>query len=934
MEAARFALVEAAFHRASQVSGEARARTLAEICGDDHELRRELDELLAAAEREAPALDRPAGAFFGDAMPREEVPGYRLLRQIGRGGSSIVYLAEQQGEGFSRRVALKIVNWEQDPAFVRRFRVERRILAGLEHPGIARLYDAGITPSGRSYLAMELVEGENLLEYCRRTPAALRTRIELFLGVLEAVGYAHAANVVHRDLKPANILVSERGEPKLLDFGIARLHEDGGLETTHTLHRAMTPAYASPEQVRGKAVDARSDIYSLGVVLYELLAGRRPYRLADTSRETLERAIREQEPDRPSTAVVAEGDSADKGTTGGTWTDRTRRRELRGDLDAILLKALRKEPGARYASAADFAADLRCHLEGKPVRARRGSLPYRLGKVARRRRGVLVNLALVAVLVTGAWLWAPRRVEHNAQPPDPPPRPFPFSSGNAPPIEELERRFHSAPSSVEAGAALALALEREGRRKEADLIVVRLRQIPDKAEAPLTDYVEATFAAADKQPQRALVLHTRALENAVAQGRGELVAQIRASRGRLLAVLGRREEARREMEAARAAFVAAGDQASLARVLNDLAVEYAQAGEIEEAERMLEAALVATRAASPNNRGATFLGNLATLAQMRGRPDLAETRLREAIAVFREIQRPARLGSMLMALASVLHELGRPQEAREALEEALSILRREDAQNNNLAGALYARGSADLDAGKLDRIEATATEIDAAAQASARQLDLAVAEALRGQLAAARGDAASARQHLTEAHRLFAESGETDSLTQVALLRAEVELEAGHPAEAARLAAEAVARWRGHGANWAVFKADTLLARIDAAAGRTASARRRLESLGPGAERSPSAYLRLDFFAARAEIFRAEGSLPQARRDLETAIALAGTSELKVDEFRLRLMLAEVNRRGGAATARDAATSIATEAARLGLHGIAARARRLAGELL
>ncbi len=392
MDAARFALVESAFHRASQVSAEARERTLAEVCGDDGELRREIEELLAAAAREVPALDRPAGAFFGEAAAREEVPGYRLLRQIGRGGSSVVYLAEQQGEGFSRRVALKIVDWGPDPALARRFRAEQRILAALEHPGIARLYDAGIAPSDRSYLAMELVEGENLLVYCQKVQASLRTRLELFLAVLEAVGYAHAAKVVHRDLKPGNILVSDRGEPKLLDFGIARLHQDGVLETTHTLHRAMTPAYASPEQVRGEAVDARSDIYSLGVVLYELLTGRRPYRLSDTSRETLDRAIREQEPDLPSSA---------------------RRRELRGDLDAILLKALRKEPGARYASTADFAADLRCHLEGKPVRARRGSQLYRAGKMARRRRGLLLNLALVALLAAGAWLWAPWKADRG-----------------------------------------------------------------------------------------------------------------------------------------------------------------------------------------------------------------------------------------------------------------------------------------------------------------------------------------------------------------------------------------------------------------------------------------------------------------------------------------------------------------------------------------
>jgi tetratricopeptide (TPR) repeat protein/predicted Ser/Thr protein kinase len=396
MNAARFALVEEVFHRASRLSGEARERTLADLCGDDCDLRREVEDLLAAAAREAPSLDRPAATFLGDAALHEEVPGYRLLRRIGRGGSSVVYLAEQQGEGFSRRVALKIVDCGPDPSLARRLRAEQRILATLEHPGIARLYDAGSMPSGRPYLAMEYVEGETLLEYCQKVQAPLRARLELFLAVLDAVGYAHAAKVVHRDLKPGNILVSERGEPKLLDFGIAHLHQDGGgLETTHTLHRAMTPAYASPEQVRGEAVDARSDLYSLGVVLYELLTGRRPYRLSDTSRETLERAIREQEPDRPSTAARS-------------------RRELRGDLDAILLKALRKEPGARYASAADFAADLRAYLEGRPVRARRGSLLYRAGKVVRRRRGLLINLALVALLATGAWLWASWRSDSTS----------------------------------------------------------------------------------------------------------------------------------------------------------------------------------------------------------------------------------------------------------------------------------------------------------------------------------------------------------------------------------------------------------------------------------------------------------------------------------------------------------------------------------------
>jgi tetratricopeptide (TPR) repeat protein/tRNA A-37 threonylcarbamoyl transferase component Bud32 len=332
------------------------------------------------------------------------VPGYHLLKQIGRGGSATVYLADQQGEGFTRRVALKVVDRGPDASLARRFRAEQHILATLEHPGIARLYDAGIAPSGRPYLAMELVEGETLLDSCRQAGTPLRERLGLFIAVLAAVEHAHAAGVVHRDLKPGNILVSDRGEPKLVDFGIARLQPEGGtesMETTHTQHRVMTLAYASPEQVRGEAAGVRSDVYSLGVVLYELLTGRRPYRLSDASAETLALTIREQEPERPSTVC----------------------RELRGDLDAILLKALRKEPGQRYASAAEFAADLERHLAGKPVLARRGSLLYRVGKTARRRRPLLLNLALAAVLLAGAWGWVQWQRAHlmAAPPPNAPP---------------------------------------------------------------------------------------------------------------------------------------------------------------------------------------------------------------------------------------------------------------------------------------------------------------------------------------------------------------------------------------------------------------------------------------------------------------------------------------------------------------------------------
>jgi len=399
-ETPRFARLQAAFHEIAELAPGDREEAVRRSSGGDPAFASELRALLDASERTASPLDAP---LFRD-IPREDVPGYRLLKRIGRGGSSTVYLADQQGEGFTRRVALKVVDRGPDASLARRFRAEQHILASLEHPGIARLYDAGIAPSGRPYLAMELVKGETLIESCRQARTSLRERLALFLAVLAAVEHAHAAGVVHRDLKPGNILVSDRGEPKLVDFGIARLHsKDGGpegMETTHTRHPAMTLAYASPEQVRGEAAGVPSDVYSLGVVLYELLTGRRPYRLSDASAETLARTIREQEPERPSAAC----------------------RELRGDLDAILLKALRKEPGQRYASAAEFAADLERHLAGKPVLARRGSLLYRMGRAARRRRPLLLNLALAALFLAGAWGWvySQREPPMAAPPPNAP----------------------------------------------------------------------------------------------------------------------------------------------------------------------------------------------------------------------------------------------------------------------------------------------------------------------------------------------------------------------------------------------------------------------------------------------------------------------------------------------------------------------------------
>ncbi len=346
------------------------------------------------------------------------IAGYRLFEPIGRGGSATVYRAEQRGDGFLRPVALKIIDRFADAPRLRRFDAEKRILAALEHPGIARLYDAGFTSTGRPYLAMELVRGSDLLEHCRRTGASTRERIALFLLVLDAVEHAHRASVVHRDLKPGNVVVSEQSTPKLLDFGIARLLSSeettggGTIDTTDTAApeahptetrlSPWTPSYASPEQVAGDKVDRATDLYSLGVVIYELLTGRRPYRLADDRLETLERAIREQPPEPPG---------------------------LGRELDSILAKALEKRPADRYLSAADFAADLRRHLEGRPIFARPVSQFGRLG-VALRRRGassaVLSLLLVVALVALAALLGGPsfRRARETSGPADPAASPF------------------------------------------------------------------------------------------------------------------------------------------------------------------------------------------------------------------------------------------------------------------------------------------------------------------------------------------------------------------------------------------------------------------------------------------------------------------------------------------------------------------------------
>jgi serine/threonine protein kinase/Tfp pilus assembly protein PilF len=340
-----------------------------------------------------------AGPASTGLQPGAKVGPYELLRLLGAGGMAEVWLAKRADGAFKREVALKLpsLTWVRRD-LEQRFARERDILAGLEHPHIARLYDAGFDPAGLPYLSMEYVQGELLTDWCDAQRLGLRERLRLFLQVLEAVQYAHDRHVIHRDLKPSNILVTKSGEARLLDFGVATLLDNGetaGQTPLTTVYgHALTPVYASPELMRGDPVDGKSDIYSLGVVLFEILTGARPYRLnAGASQTVLEHAIAAAEVHKPSTQLVKEAWST-RATTHEQLT-----RQLRGDLDQIVLKALAKEPQARYASAAALADDLQRYLDGKPVSAQPPRLVYRFKKFLGRNRMVVSVTATAALVV-------------------------------------------------------------------------------------------------------------------------------------------------------------------------------------------------------------------------------------------------------------------------------------------------------------------------------------------------------------------------------------------------------------------------------------------------------------------------------------------------------------------------------------------------------
>jgi eukaryotic-like serine/threonine-protein kinase len=571
--------------------------------------------------------ERTVTVATGDTVPAVRIGAYRVLRELGRGGMGTVYLAVRADEQFQKRVAIKIVSGGLvGEEAVRRFRRERQILASLDHANIAKLLDGGTTEDGWPYLVMEYVEGQALNLYCSSRQLSTADRLALFRIVCAAVQYAHSNLVVHRDIKPGNVLVTADGAPKLLDFGVAKLlnPEISGEPMTAT-GLALTPEYASPEQARGEPITTASDVYSLGVLLYELLTGQRPYRLK--SREVLEvlRAVCEEEPQKPSTAVARTLDSAAtkevvSAAPGGEGhapaTVEKLRRRLRGDLDNIILMALRKEPQRRYSSVEALSEDIRRHLAGLPVTATASTFAYRSGKFIRRHKASVAFGTLAAALVL----------------------------------------FFGVAATVQSAR---LARERNQVATERD----RATRERDRAEKVAQFLVGLFKASQPSVAQGRSVTARELLDTGAARTRTELGDQPDARAALLHAIgdtymsLGANDQARPLLEEALAERrrLYPGDHTDVASTLSRLGVLLHIQGDVDGAERLYREVLAMRRRlrGGPHPEVASSLTALASVLRDKGKLDAAEAMEREALAIVRGAF-PANSPQVL----SVLNNLG------------------------------------------------------------------------------------------------------------------------------------------------------------------------------------------------------------------------------------------------------------------------------------
>ncbi len=706
MDQERWNQINALLGRVLSCSVEERAAVLDAA---DAAVRAEVEALLAA-EADAPALlEEDAAAIASPLLADEEwaedSPGaatgerigpYRLVERIGSGGMSVVYRAERADGHFDQQVALKLLprHFETEGR-IARFRAERQILADLDHPTIARLLDGGVTETGRPYLAMEYVDGQPLTTYCAERSLPIDDRLRLLRTVCAAVQHAHRRLVVHRDLKPSNILVTPAGEVKLLDFGIAKLLDEGTAPVTvphtRTGEHLMTPEYAAPEQIHGEAITTATDVYQLGVLAYELLAGRRPFAVESRHLTEIERAILEQTP--ASLPAAARQEKRDPPTL----------RRLRGDLDVIVRKAMRKERERRYPSVEALADDLERHLDGRPVTAQPATVGYRMRKFVRRHQwGVSVAAAFLAVLIGALALVMEQRDAARRE------------AEKAQQVSQFLLHLFEAsdPDTAQGEAITAATLLEQGRRR-----VEALHDQP-AVQAQMMSVMGQVYLSLGRYKQADTLLRRAAEHHRVAYG--PLDARTLETENDLANVWYRQgtyAEADSLLRDVLARSRRAQLDAQTSITLNDLGNVAHNQSNFEEAEAYHREALALRRALyPPEHEGiAASLNNIGRALHSQGRRDAAESFYRDALALNHELYGPRHSETTITQrnLGQLLVEL-------ERFAEADSLLRAVLAADRHRLDSDHPRIAEDLN--EIATLAARREEYDAAARAFRKAL--------------------------------------------------------------------------------------------------------------------------------------------------------------------------------------------------------------------